>query len=139
MPRPASRRDTCHAVTNAALSACASPQPQPSQPSAGLRIGHDLSCNASEQRAPNGEVSTLYISLTIPDRGDVGEFCIATGCEAATYDLAQTQSLSWTGRMRTQDRTDYDANLQISRDLSTFTLTDGGSGVWTGTCNAAGS
>lgn len=120
------------------LAACASPT-ETAGPASASSLGHDLTCNASEQRAPNGDVSTLYISLSIPDRGGVGEFCIATGCEAATYDLALTRSLDWTGRMRTQDRTDYDANLQISRDLSTFTLTDGGSSVWTGTCNAAGS
>lgn len=123
----------------AALTACASPEAETPAPVSSASLGRDLTCNASEQREPNGEVSTLYISLTIPDRGGVGEFCIATGCEAATFDLARAPSLAWTGRMRTQDRTDYDANLQISRDLSTFTLTDGGSAVWTGTCNAAGS
>lgn len=126
-------------VAFAALTACASPAPEAPAQASSASLGHDINCNASEQRAPNGEVSTLYISLSIPDRGGVGEFCIATGCEAATYDLALTRSLSWTGRMRTQNRTNYDANLQISRDLSTFTLTDHGSGVWTGTCNAAGS
>ena len=70
------------------LVACASP----AETVGPVSLGHDITCNASEQRAPNGEVSTLYISLSIPARGGVGEFCIATGCEAATYDLALTRS-----------------------------------------------
>jgi hypothetical protein len=130
------------ALAFAALTACASPAAETAETAQPSALAHDLNCNASEQRAPNGEVSTLYIALSVPKRGGVGEFCIATGCEAATFDLAQTRSLSWTGTMRTRDRTDYNANLEISRDLSTFTLSEGssdGRSVWTGTCNAAGS
>ena len=90
------------------------------------------------QCGPNGEVSTLYISLSVPDRGGAGEFCIMTGCEAATFEPTLTRAPGWTAIMRTNDRTEYNANLEISRDLRAFTLSDGG-GVWTGTCSAAGS
>jgi hypothetical protein len=123
------------------LAACAA---SPTQPGSQLAfgLGHDLNCNASEQRAPNGEVSTLYISLSVPDGGGIGRFCIATGCEDATFEPTLTRALAWTAIMRTDDRTNYAANLEISRDLQTFTLGEGnsaGGSVWTGTCSAAGS
>ncbi|PZO47709.1 MAG: hypothetical protein DCF16_17425 [Alphaproteobacteria bacterium] len=128
------------AAALAALAACASPATDAPDPDLAFALGHDLSCNASEQRAPNGEVSTLHISLSVPDRGGAGEFCIMTGCEAATFEPTLTRALGWTAVMRTNDRTNYNANLEISRDLRAFTLAEGeGGGVWTGTCNAAGS
>jgi len=131
---------TLFALTLGVLAACASPPTDAPDPDLAFALGHDLTCNASEQRAPNGEVSTLYISLSVPDRGGAGEFCIMTGCEAATFEPTLTRAPGWTAIMRTNDRTEYNANLEISRDLRTFTLSEGaGDGVWTGTCNAAGS
>lgn len=120
----------------AALAACASPAVDPDL---AFALGQDVNCNASDFRAASGEVSTLYISLNIPDRGGDGEFCIATGCEAATYEPTLTRAQGWTAIMRTNDRTAYNANLEISRDLRTFTLRDGDDGAWSGTCSAAGS
>jgi hypothetical protein len=125
-------------VAAAVLAACSSPSANTPDPNLAFALGHDLNCNASEQRAPDGEVSTLYISLSVPDRGGAGQFCIMTGCEAATFEPTLTRALGWTAIMRTNDRTEYNANLEISRDLQTFTLSEG-SGVWSGTCNAAGS
>lgn len=123
-----------------ALAACASPASDAPDPALAFALGHDLSCNASEQRTPDGEISTLYISLSVPDRGGAGEFCIMTGCEAATFEPTLTRAPGWTAIMRTNDRTEYNANLEISRDLRAFTLSEGaGGGAWTGTCNAAGS
>jgi hypothetical protein len=52
-------------------------------------------------RCERGGFDALYL-LSIPDRGGGGEFCIATGCEDATYDLALTRSQGWAGTMRTQ-------------------------------------
>jgi len=133
-----------HAILAAALgalAACASPAADAPDPDLAFALGHDLSCNASERIEPSGEVSTLYISLSVPDRGGAGEFCIMTGCEAAAFEPTLTRALGWTAIMRTNDRTEYNANLEISRDLRAFTLSEGveGGGVWTGTCNAAGS
>ena len=126
------------------LAACAACAASPSEPDPDLAfaLGHDLNCNASEQRSPNGESSTLYISLSVPDRGGAGRFCIATGCEDAAFEPTLTRALGWTAVMRTNDRTNYNASLEISRDLQTFTLAEddsSGGGVWTGTCSAAGS
>lgn len=131
---------TLFAAALGLLAACASPAADAPDPDLAFALGHDLSCNAGEHRAPNGEISTLYISLSVPDRGGAGEFCIATGCEAATFEPTLTRALGWTAIMRTNDRTAYNANLEISRDLRSFALSEGaGGGAWTGTCNAAGS
>jgi hypothetical protein len=131
---------TLFAAAFGVLAACASPAADAPDPELAFALGHDLSCNASEQRAPNGEISTLNISVAVPDRGGAGRFCIATGCEAATFEPTLTRALGWTAIMHTNDRTEYNANLEISRDLRTFTLSEGaGGGVWTGTCSAAGS
>lgn len=131
---------TLFLATLGVLAACASPTADAPDPNVAFALGHDLSCNASEQRAANGEVSTLHISVSVPDRGGAGQFCIATGCEAAAFEPTLTRALGWTAIMRTNDRTQYNANLEISRDLRTFTLSEGpGGAVWTGTCNAAGS
>jgi hypothetical protein len=134
-------KHACLAAALAALTACASPASDTPDPNLAFALGHDLSCNASERLESNGEVSTLYIALSVPDRGGAGEFCIMTGCEAATFEPTLTRALGWTAIMRTNDRTEYNANLEISRDLRAFTLREGaaGGGVWTGTCNAAGS
>jgi len=122
------------------LAACASPASDAPDPNLAFALGHDLSCNASEQRTPDGEVSTLYISLSVPDRGGAGEFCIMTGCEAATFEPTLTRALGWTAIMRTNDRSEYNATLEVARNLRSFTLSEGdGGGVWTGTCSAAGS
>lgn len=134
------------------LAACAaSPAAESPDPDLAFALGSDLSCNAGDLRqcpaggcAPGqqGELTTLYISLSVPDRGGEGRFCIATGCEDAQYEPTLTRALGWTATMRTNDRTNYNAQLEISRDLRTFTLTDGGpEGVdtWTGECSPAGS
>jgi hypothetical protein len=78
----------------------------------------------------------------VPDRGGAGRFCIATGCENAQFEPTLTRALGWTATMRTDDRTNYSASLEIARDLRTFTLrqrdSDGVS-TWTGECSPAGS
>ncbi len=120
-------------------------------PELAFALGADLNCNAGDVRecpaggctAENpGETSTLYISLSVPNRGGAGRFCIATGCEDAQYEPTLTRALGWTAVMRTSDRTSYTADLEIARDLRTFTLREGGSGItntWTGECSPAGS
>lgn len=133
-----------------ALAACAA---SPADPSGGLAfaLGVDLSCNASEalQCPPGGcnaqnagEPWAAPISLHVPDRGGAGRFCIATGCENAQFEPTLTRALGWTATMRTDDRTNYSASLEIARDLRTFTLrqrdSDGVS-TWTGECSPAGS
>lgn len=130
-----------------ALTACAAPAAD-----APPTLSSDLSCNAGEVQdcpvggctaANPGEASTIYISLLVPRAGGEGNFCIATGCESATYTTpASTTSGPVTSQMTTNDRTEYRADLQIARDLRTFTLrqADGdGVSTWTGECSAAGS
>ncbi len=135
------------------LTACAAPAASDRAPDPDLAfaLGYDLSCDASEAvhcppggcaAGQTGETSTLHISLSVPDRGGAGRFCIATGCEDAQFEPMLTRAQGWTARMRTNDRTNYNADLEISRNLREFTLRNGGAdGVdtWTGTCNAAGS
>lgn len=85
---------------------------------------------------------TTHISLRVPDRGGAGRFCIATGCEAAQFEPQLTRALGWSAIMRTNDRTSYNANLEIARDLRTFTLrqaSSSGTSTWTGECSPAGS
>jgi hypothetical protein len=120
-------------------------------PELAFALGHDLTCNASEMRqcpvggcaaGQEGEAMTLHISLHVPDRGGAGSFCIATGCEDAQFEPKLTRALGWTATMRTNDRTNYAADLEIARGLRTFTLrqTDSSSiDTWTGECSAAGS
>lgn len=121
-------------------------------PDLAFALGADLNCDASELRqcpaggctaSSPGETTTLYISLSVPDRGGEGRFCIATGCEDAQYEPTLTRALGWTATMRTNDRTEYEANLEVARDLRTFTLSqtgeNGGIDSWTGECSPAGS
>jgi hypothetical protein len=126
-----------------ALAACAgAPASDAPDPNLAFALGHDLSCNASDMTQSGGETMTLYISLHVPDRGGVGRFCIATGCEDARFEPTVSRARGWTAVMRTSDRTEYNADLEIARDLQTFTLRQADSGVvntWTGTCSAAGS
>lgn len=125
----------------AALSACASP-PAPTPSGGGLAIGHDLSCNASEVVRGQSPPMTIYISLEVPNNGGVGNFCIATGCERAEFTPAPSSSDGYAAAMRTNDRTEWNADLQIARNLSSFTLRQSdseGVSTWSGTCNAAGS
>ncbi len=126
----------------AALAACASPQPESVQSNSGLAIGHDLSCDAGEVVRDGQEPSTIYISLLIPNNGGDGNFCIATGCENAVFTPATSSTGGYAATMRTDDRTNYNARIDIGRDLRSFTLRQSGSDgtmTWTGTCNAAGS
>lgn len=114
-------------------------------------LGSDLNCNASEVRqcpaggctaSSPGEAMTLHISLSVPDRGGDGRFCIATGCEDAQFAPTLTRSLGWTATMRTTDRTEFVADVEIARDLRTFTLRQADSSgidTWTGECSPAGS
>lgn len=127
-------------ATLAALAACTSPTP-PATTSGGLAIGHDLSCNASEVVRAGSPPMTIYISLEVPNNGGSGNFCIATSCEDAVYEPAPS-STGYAATMRTNDRTSWTADLEIARNLRSFTLrqTDSdGFSTWTGTCNAAGS
>lgn len=122
-----------------ALAACASPAPSPA--TGGLAIGHDLSCNASEVVRNDSPPMTIYISLEVPNNGGEGNFCIATGCEDAVFEPARSAS-GFAATMRTNDRTNWNATLEIDRNLRAFTLrqTDSeGVSLWRGTCNAAGS
>jgi hypothetical protein len=136
------------------LAACAASPAADSgapDPDLAFALGTDLSCNAGDMRqcpvggcAPGqeGEHMELNISLHVPDRGGQGRFCIATGCEDAQFEPKLTRALGWTATMRTSDRTNYAADLEIARDLRTFTLrqTDSSSiDTWTGECSAAGS
>lgn len=136
------------------LAACAASPAADSgaAPDMAFALGNDLNCNASELRScpaggctasSPGETTTLYISLSVPNHGGEGEFCIATGCEAAQYVPRLTRALGWTATMRTNDRTDYTADLEIARNLQTFTLRQAGendgSETWTGQCSPAGS
>lgn len=135
------------------LAACAASPAADSGPDPDLAfaLGSDLSCNAGDMRqcpaggcAPGqeGEAMTLYISLLVPDRGGQGRFCIATGCEDAQFEPTLTRALGWTAIMRTNDRTEYNADLEIARDLRTFTLRradSDGIDTWTGECSPAGS
>lgn len=110
----------------------------------------DLACNAGDvlqcpaggcNRENPGERSTLYISLEVPARSNAGRFCIATGCEDATFTPRPSRA-GYGYTMRTNDRTEYTAALDIAPDQSTFTLSeanDGGISTWTGECSVAGS
>lgn len=130
------------------LAACAAPAAGPTVQLPALSA--TLACNGGDVRtcpaggctaANPGEQSTLYIALQVPARGGAGRFCIATGCEDATYaPLATNAGFGFT--MRTNDRTAYAAELQISSDERSFTLSEGQSefnNTWTGTCSPAGS
>lgn len=122
------------------LAACASPPT--SEPAGDFTLGHDLACDASEMRPDQGELVALPISILAPTGGGTGRFCMATGCEAAQFEPAPGRGTGWSAIMRTDDRTNYTANLEISRDLRSFTLRQvdaGGASTWTGTCSAAGS
>jgi hypothetical protein len=122
------------------LVACAAPQG--ADPQAAFALGHDLACDASELRPDQGEPVALPISLSAPDGGGAGRFCMATGCEDAQFEPIAARSGGWAAIMRTNDRTSYNADLEISRDLRSFTLRRAdseGAGVWSGTCSAAGS
>ena len=134
------------------LAACAaSPASDGPDLDLAFALGSDLNCNAGEMRqcpaggctaTEPGETSTLYISLAVPNRGGDGRFCIATGCEDAQYEPTLTRALGWTATMRTNDRTSYSADLEIARDLRTFTLREASSegiNTWTGECSPAGS
>jgi hypothetical protein len=125
------------------LAACAgAPENDSPDLSLAFATGRDLSCNASDMTRADGEVMTLHVSLDVPDRGGSGRFCIATGCEDARFEPTLTRAPGWTAIMRTNDRTNYNAELEIARDLQTFRLRQvDSSGVrtWTGTCSAAGS
>lgn len=134
------------------LAACAaSPASESPDPDLAFALGTDLSCNASDMRqcpaggcaaGQQGEAMTMPISLHVPDRGGQGRFCIATGCEDAQFEPTLTRALGWTAAMRTNDRTGYNANLEIARDLRTFTLRQrdsGGVSTWSGECSPAGS
>lgn len=115
-----------------------------------VALSADLNCNAGDVRqcpaggctaVEPGEQSTLYISLSVPARGGAGRFCIATGCEDATFE-PRVSSAGWAATMRTNDRTEYSAQLEIARDQRTFTLSeanDSGISTWTGECSVAGS
>lgn len=132
------------------LAACAA-SPAADNADLAFALGGDLACNAQEVRqcpaggcaaGEQGEMMTLPISLHVPDRGGAGRFCIATGCEDAQFEPTLTRALGWTATMRTNDRTSYDANLEIARDLRTFTLRQrdaDGVSTWTGECSPAGS
>lgn len=110
----------------------------------------DLACNAGEVlQCPAGgcspenpgERSTLYISLEVPARRNAGRFCIATGCEDAIF-TPRPSSAGYGYTMRTNDRTEYAATLDIALDQRTFTLreaNDGGISTWSGECSVAGS
>lgn len=120
-------------------------------PDMAFALGSDLSCNASQMHqcpvsgcAPGqqGELMELNISLHVPDRGGEGEFCVVTGCEKAEFEPRLTRALGWTATMRTNDRTNYAADLEIARDLRTFTLRQADSSsidTWTGECRPSGS
>jgi len=128
-------------VVLVALTACASPAP-PTPRSGGLSIGHDLSCNASQVVRGNSPPMTIYISVEVPNNGGSGNFCISTTCERAEFVPAAGSSGGYAATMRTNDRTNWNADLQIDQNLRAFTLrqTDSeGVSTWTGTCNAAGS
>lgn len=125
------------------LAACAgAPSGNTPDPSPAFALGHHLACNASEMTSSDGETMTVPIALDVPDRGGGGRFCIATGCEAARFEPTLTRAQGWTAIMRTNERTNYNAELEIARDLHTFRLRQAdsdGVSTWTGTCNAAGS
>jgi hypothetical protein len=115
---------------------------QPSESAGGFTLGHDLACDASEMRPDQGEPVALPISILAPTGGGTGRFCMATGCETAQFEPTSGRASGWTAIMRTNDRTNYNADLEIARDLRSFTLrqvdSDGAS-TWTGACSAAGS
>lgn len=130
------------------LAACAAPAANPVMQMPALSA--DLSCNAGDVRqcpaggcsaSEPGEASTLYISLQVPARGGSGQFCIATGCEGATFTPEATNS-GFDFTMRTSDRTQYASRLRIASDERSFTFSeanDGGMSTWTGECSVAGS
>lgn len=135
------------------LAACAASPAADSgaDPNLAFALGSDLSCNAEDMRmcpaggcaaGQQGEAMMTHISLHVPDRGGQGRFCIATGCENAQFEPKVTRALGWSATMRTDDRTNYNADLEIARDLRTFTLRQAGSegvSTWTGECSPAGS
>lgn len=133
------------------LAACAASPSADQAPDMAFALGADLSCNASEAKqcpsggcAPGveGEAWLVPISLQVPNGGGDGRFCIATGCEDALYIPMLSRAPGWTALMRTNDRTTYNAELEINRDLRTFTLRQGdseGTSTWTGSCSPAGS
>jgi hypothetical protein len=127
------------------LASCAAPNAS-EDPGLAQPLGVDTSCNADElvQRAANGAETRMHlpISLSIPARGTAGQFCMATGCEAARIEPTLTRALGWTARVITNDRSSMNAELQISPDRSSFRLRladSEGSEEWAGACNAAGS
>ena len=120
-------------------------------PELAFALGHDLNCNASELRScpaggctasSPGETTTLYISLSVPDRGGQGRFCIATGCEDATIAPTLTRALGYTAVVAADDRTHTRADLEVARDLQSFRMRQHAEGTvttWNGVCSPAGS
>ena len=131
------------------LSACASGAEQSEE--AGAWISHSLSCNAAEAHVCEGEGCTparddeiwaAPISVVVPALNQSGRFCIATGCEDAEVVPAAATRQAFHARVRTNDRTQMDAALEIARDLRSFRLSwpeDGAVRAWAGACEAAGS
>jgi hypothetical protein len=127
------------------LASCASPTATDAQGVA-APLGVDTSCNADEmiQRGPNGAETRMQlpISVSIPASGTAGEFCMATGCEPARIEPTLTRALGWTARVITNERSSMNAEIEISRDRSSFRLrraSSESSDEWSGACNAAGS
>jgi hypothetical protein len=137
-------------ATAAGLVACAvSPPDQPAS-TLPFALTTDVSCNATHSvRCPAtgcvhgeaGEPMDLPISIHVPRVGGAGSFCFATGCEDAVIEPTQTRGPVWTAIVRTNERTNKNAELTIARDL-TFTLRDAGSlsiATWSGVCDPSGS
>jgi len=134
----------------AGLVACAAFPPTEPAPAPSFALSTDLNCNATDMiRCPvggcaageAGEPMQTPISIHVPRAGGAGSFCIATGCEDAVIEPTQARSPGWTAIVRTNDRTNKNAELTIARDL-TFTLRDAGRlsiVTWAGVCDASGS
>ena len=136
-------RHVFFALAAVSLVCCAAPAATDAQGSA-PPLGVDTACNADEmiQRGADGEETRMQlpISVFIPARGTAGEFCMATGCEPARIEPTLTRALGWTARVITNDRSSMTAEIEISRDRSSFRLSRAEGGEeWRGSCNAAGS
>src|SRR5262249_27101194 len=83
------------------------------------------------------------LSLTIPARTEIGQVCVATGCEAAFFYALEGSSPQWKAEVRTGDqwaRPMGDLTIEMVRwNFELRQAAYDGETVWTGACRAQGS
>jgi hypothetical protein len=83
------------------------------------------------------------LSLTVPANANIGQACVATGCEAAYFFPLESKPPEWNSEVRTGDQWSRPmGELTIERVRWTFhldQLASDGETVWSGACRAQGS